>query len=344
MARFTTLSFLLLATLQSLAQTLTGSVRDGNNQPASFAVVKLLRAADSTFVKGTVADETGKYTFFTIAEGAYRVQASLVGMSNATGAAITLRAGQSLTLETLTLRTADKTLATVTVRAQKPFVEQQADKTVLNVASDAAAQGKTAYELLQQAPGVVIDPNDNIRMAGKQGVNVFIDDKPTNLSSADLTNLLRATPAANIETVELITNPSARYDAQGGAGIINIRFRRDKGLGLNGNASAGYGQSDHHRANAALDLNYRAKRLNLYGNVALSDNFQITNVLLDRNAGGSRFLQRGYDEDGTRALVYKAGADYFIGTRQTLGLIVSGNTSTNRFGTYTTISSTAATR
>gem|GEM_PF-3611524 len=137
---------------------------------------------------------------------------------------------------------------------------------------------------------------------------------------------------------------SARYDAQGGAGIINIRFRRDKGLGLNGNASAGYGQSDHHRANAALDLNYRAKRLNLYGNVALSDNFQITNVLLDRNAGGSRFLQRGYDEDGTRALVYKAGADYFIGTRQTLGLIVSGNTSTNRFGTYTTISSTAATR
>ncbi len=345
MARFFCLPFLLLATLSSLAQTITGTVRDANTQPASFAALKLLRATDSTFVNGTVSDSNGYFSFSSVADGAYRVQASLVGMKMMNSPVVTVRAGQPIVLEPLTLQTADQTLASVTVRAQKQYIEQQVDKTILNVAADATAQGKTAYELLQQAPGVVIDPNENVRMAGKQGVNVFIDGKPTNLSAADLANLLRATPASNIETVELITNPSARYDAQGGAGIINIRFRRDKGLGLNGNASGGYGQSDHYRVNTALDLNYRAKKINLFGNVSGSDNYQITNVLMDRSfhpspsqgeGPGVRFLQRGYDSDGTRALVYKTGADYFVNDRQTLGLIVSGNNSANRFGTYTT--------
>lgn len=336
MARFIYLVFLLIGTLPALAQTLVGTVREASAQPAAFAALKLLRATDSTFVGGTISDENGQYRFADIAEGTYRIQASLVGMNTVMSPVVTVRAGQSLTLETLTFRPASQLLTAVTVRAQKPFVEQQADKTVLNVAANATAQGKTAYELLQQAPGVVVDPNDNIRMAGKQGVLVYIDGKPTNLSARDVANLLRATPAANIDKVELITNPSARYDAQGGAGIINIKFRRDKGLGLNGNASGGYGQSDHYRANAAIDLNYRAKHLNLYGNLAGSDNFQITNVSINRSLTGAQFTQRGYDSDGTRGAVYKAGADYFVGSRHTIGLLVTGNTSANRFSTATT--------
>ncbi|ARK11170.1 TonB-dependent receptor [Fibrella sp. ES10-3-2-2] len=318
------------------AQSITGSVQNTGNTPASFAALKLLRAVDSTFVKGTVADEAGRFTFSNVPEGAYRVQASFVGMINTTSNDVLVQAGQATYLEPIVLRSAAQTLTAVTVRASKPYVEQQADKTVLNVAANASAQSKTAYELLQQAPGVVIDPNDNVRMAGKQGVNVFIDGKPSNLSARDLANLLRATPAANIATVELISNPSARYDAQGGAGIINIKFRRDKSLGLNGNASAGYGQSDHYRANAAVDLNYRAKRLNLFGNLSGSDNFQNTNVSINRYLSGAQFLQRGFDSDGTRAGVYKAGADYTIGTRHTIGLIVAGNRANNQFGTYTT--------
>jgi len=241
-------------------------------------------------------------------------------------------AQQSVPADTLP----DQQLQAVTIRTRKILIRTDADKTVLNVADDATAQGKTAYELLQQAPGVAIDPNDNIRMAGKPGVLVFIDGKPTNLSAADLANLLRATPAASIDKVELITNPSARFDAQGGAGIINLKLRRDKALGLTGNTSGGYGQSDHYRANFATDLNYRAKRLNLFGNAAMSDNFQITNVGIDRLLGQKAFLQRGYDTDGTRAVVYKAGVDYFVGTRHTIGVIISGNAGQNRFGTQTT--------
>jgi len=337
MARFLYSTFLFCIVLGfASAQSITGAVQNAGTTPASFAALKLLRATDSTFLQGTVADEAGRFTFSNVPEGVYRVQASFVGMVSASSEEILVQAGKATYLEPIRLQAAEQTLNAVTVRASKPYVEQQADKTVLNVAANASAQGKTAYELLQQAPGVVIDPNDNVRMAGKQGVNVFIDGKPSNLSARDLANLLRATPAANIATVELISNPSARYDAQGGAGIINIKFRRDKGLGLNGNASAGYGQSDHHRVNAAVDLNYRAKRLNLFGNLSGSDNFQNTNVSINRYLGGSQFLQRGFDSDGTRAIVYKAGADYAIGTRHTIGLIVAGNRANNQFGTYTT--------
>ena len=337
MARLITLA-LLLASLPVLAQTIAGSVEDAARQPAPFAVLKLLRAADSSFVNGTVADEQGKFLISSVAAGSYQVEASLVGMRTAVSPNIVVQAGQSVLLAPLQVSPADQTLAAVTVRAQQQIVDQQADKTVLNVAADATAQGKTAYELLQQAPGVIIDPNENIRMAGKQGATVFIDGKPTNLSAADLANLLRATPASAIDKVELITNPSARFDAQGGAGIINLKFRRDKTLGFTGRASGSYGQSDHHRANTALDLNYRARHLNLFGNAALSNNFQVTNVGIDRVLSGRKFIQRGYDTDGTRAMVYKVGADYFLGIRHTVGLIMSGNTATNQFGTNTTTS------
>ncbi|NIJ52651.1 TonB dependent receptor [Dyadobacter arcticus] len=333
MARFTTLLFFFFTALSLNGQSISGSVIDEAQRPASFSVVKLLKTTDSTLVKGTIANEAGEYEFTGISEGTYYVKASLVGMLDKNSSLVTLHAGQSVRLDPLMMIQAQQALNELVVQARTPNIEQQVDKTVLNIAADQVAQGKTAYELLQQAPGVMIDPNDNIRMGGKQGVNVFIDGKPTNLSSIDLANLLRATAASNIDKIELISNPSARFDAQGGAGVINIRLRRNKNYGLNGNVSGGYGQSDHYRANLALDLNYRAKRLSLYGNASGSDNYQITKVLLDRNANGLQFVQRGFDTDGTRAVVYKTGIDYSLSTRQTIGLVVAGNAAFNRFGT-----------
>ncbi|RYF53692.1 MAG: carboxypeptidase regulatory-like domain-containing protein, partial [Cytophagaceae bacterium] len=172
MARLLYSAFLLCIVMGfATAQSITGSVQNVGNTPASFAALKLLRTADSTFVKGTVADEAGRFTFSNVPEGTYRVQASFVGMINANSNAVVVQAGQVTYLGPIVLQSSAQALKTVTVRASKSYVEQQADKTVLNVAANASVQGKTAYELLQQAPGVVIDPNDNVRMAGKQGVN-----------------------------------------------------------------------------------------------------------------------------------------------------------------------------
>lgn len=238
-----------------------------------------------------------------------------------------------------TLKT--RTLDAVMVSARKSLVEQRVDKTVLNVQADVTAAGKNAYEVLQQAPGVVIDPNDNIRMAGKVGVNVYLDGKPANLSTSDLANLLKGTPASNIATVELITNPSARYDAQGNAGIINIRFRRDKSFGLTGSATGGYSQSRHGRRNVGADLTYHVRNLTVFGNANWTGGYQQTQIEIDRNirlnpetSGLRRFEQRGFDADGWDNYTTKIGADYRIGTKQTLGVLVTGNGAVNQFGTY----------
>lgn len=340
MARFITFTFLFVAlSVPVLAQTISGLVQSNNSQPAPFAALKLLSAQDSAFVKGTVADEAGRFTFATIPAGRYLVQASFVGLQNAFSP-VFIVGSEPVALPSLQLRAADQTLASVTVKARQQAVEQQVDKTVLNVQADATAAGKTAYELLQQAPGVVVDPNDDIQMAGKQGVNVFFDGKPANLSPADLANLLKSTPAANLSTVELITNPSARFDAQGNAGIINIKFKRDKSLGLNGSVTGGYAQSTHSRQNAATDLNYRGKNINVFGNFGWNNGYQQTQIAINRNVRADslfrRFEQRGYDSDRWNRYTYKAGADYFIGTKQTIGVLVTGNSSANQFGTFST--------
>lgn len=338
MARFFTFLFIALSAAVQ-AQTISGLVQSPNAQPAPYAALKLLSAQDSTLIKGTVTDEAGRFTFANTAAGRYLVQASFVGQENAFSSVFTV-ALEPVFLSPLILRAADQTLAGVTVKARQQAVEQQVDKTVLNVQADATAVGKTAYELLQQAPGVVVDPNDNIQMAGKQGVNVYFDGKPANLSPTDLANLLKSTPASNLSAVELITNPSARFDAQGNAGIINIKFKRNKLLGLNGSVTGGYSQSTHSRQNAATDLNYRGKNVNLFGNFGWNNGYQQTQIAINRNVRTDkpfrRFEQRGYDDDRWNRYNFKAGVDYFIDTKQTIGVLVTGNSSANQFGTFST--------
>lgn len=233
-----------------------------------------------------------------------------------------------------------KDLQAVTVKARRPIVDRQADKTVLNIKADATAAGKSVFEVLQQAPGVIVDPNDNISLAGKPGVNVFIDGKPSNLSATDLAAFLKNTPSAAIDNVELITNPSARFDAQGLAGIINIRFKRDQALGWNGSVNAGYSQSINYRANTGGDINFRSRKLAAFANLAGSDNYQRTNIRIDRiiPVGNTllQFRQRGFDSDGTRGYTLRTGTDYYLSSRQTLGLTVNANGNGNHFGTYST--------
>jgi hypothetical protein len=154
----------------------------------------------------------------------------------------------------------------VVIIAKKPFIEQQIDKTVVNVQADINAIGSTAFEILQKAPGISITGDDNINMSGKAGVNVLIDGRPTQMSSKELANFLRGMPGSTIDKIELITNPSARFDAQGNAGIINIRLKKNKLKGTNGNITTGYTQQKHYRSNGSIKIressaNTRNKRI-----------------------------------------------------------------------------------
>lgn len=317
-----------------------GNVTDQNGQGASLAVLKLLTASDSTFISGYIADENGLFAIPISAPGTYIIRVSYVGRNDVTSPTFSVSNGDSIKLASIQFVDNSTMLNTVVVKARQQYVDQQVDKTVINVQADVTAAGKNAFEVLQQAPGVVIDPNDNIQMAGKQGVNVYIDGRAVNLSPTDLANLLKSTPGANLEKVELITNPSSRYDAQGQAGVINIRFKKNKSLGMNGTVTAGYAQSQHSRQNGAIDLNYRFSKVNVYGNAGWNGGYQHTKLNVTRivRQGNitQQFDQNGFDDDRWSRYMIKTGADYYINTKSTLGLLVLGSVNRLNFGTTST--------
>src|SRR6185295_14680936 len=160
----------------------------------------------------------------------------------------------------------EKSLQGVTVTSEKPMVEVKADKTIVNVEGTMNAVGNDAMELLRKSPGVTVDKDDNINLAGKNGVQIYIDGKPSPLTGTDLTSYLKSMQSAQIESIEIITNPSAKYEAAGNAGIINIRLKKNKAFGTNGSVSAGFNQGVYPKYNAGFSLNYRNNKFNIFGN------------------------------------------------------------------------------
>ena len=216
----------------------------------------------------------------------------------------------------------------VVITAKKPFVENQLDKTVLNVQNDINAIGSSAFEILQKAPGITITGEDNIKMAGKGSVNVLIDGRPVQMGEKDLANYLKSTPGANIDKIELITNPSSKYDAQGSAGIINIKLKRSKTLGTNGNISTDYTQNVHNRYGTSINLNNRNKVANIYGNGGYRQSYQHTTGGVDRTIIGVNpkfFTNTTLDKDDYKSANYRLGADFTLSKKSTLGVLTNGN-------------------
>jgi outer membrane receptor for monomeric catechols len=228
----------------------------------------LLKAQDSTLAKGAVTDAAGAYAFEGIGEGRYLVAATQMGYAKTYSAPLVLDATHpAVALPVLTMREETQLLKEVTVVTKKPFIEQQVDRTVINVENSIVASGNTALEVLEKAPGVTIDrQNDQIMLRGKQGVIVLIDGKQTYLSAQEVANLLKNTPSDNIEKIEIITNPSSKYDAAGNSGIINIKMKKNQSLGTNGTVIVGAGYGRYEKANGSLRLNHRGAKTNVFGN------------------------------------------------------------------------------
>ena len=132
-----------------------------------------------------------------------------------------------------------KSLGDVTVNSKKPFIETKIDKTIVNVEASPTSAGATALEILEKSPGVTVDNDGNISLRGKAGVIVMMDGKQTFLSAADLANLLKNMPASALDQIEIMTNPSSKYDASGNSGVINIKTKKGKNAGFNGSVMVG---------------------------------------------------------------------------------------------------------
>ncbi len=326
------LSVFLLSLLSLSAHARSGSVSgtiyDANSRPLPMVNLLLLRAADSSLAKTGISDDQGRYTIDPVADGSYLVKASRLGYEPAFSAPVTVDGGMAAVPD-IRLQEQRKDMKEVTVRAQKPLIEVHADKIVMNVENSIVSTGSTALEVLQRAPGVNVDQNDNISLKGRQGVNIMIDGKLIPIQGADLANLLKGMPSGSIEKIEIISNPGARYDAAGTAGIINIRTKRDKRMGTNGSVTAGYTQGIYPKYNGGFNLNYRGKKVTVYANYNYGRRIGINELFLYR-----RFLENDaitgiYDQHNFAKIRFEnhtasAGMDYVLSSRTTVGAIFTG--------------------
>ena len=328
---FFSILFVLLNT-QAFAQDsfkVFGKVIDENSKPLEFASVLLLSAQDSSLVKGALVDAAGDYEFLNIPPGRYLVVGAMMGYKKAYSSLFTLDPGNAVSqLPALVLAEDAQVLGEVVVQGERPAIERKLDRIILNVQNSALAGGGTAVEILEKAPGVSIDRDGNLTIKGKQGVILMVDGKPAHLSAGDLQAILKNMPANSIDQVEIITNPSAKYDAAGNAGIINIITNKHKEFGINGTSTAGWEWGRFHKYHAGLELNYRNKRFNLFGNYHYSHRRNFSSMDVDRrisldNATTS-FDQFTYYERDPRNHSYKLGLDYFAGPNDVIGLLVTG--------------------
>lgn len=310
---------------------INGTVKDNYNKPLQSVTVSLLKAKDSVLVTLAISDKEGKFSFNNNKEGNFLLGYSIVGFENKYSENFTL-SGQPIDVKTVTLEPVAGNLKGVTVSSKKPMIEVRADKTIFNVESSITAQGSNALEMLQKSPGVQVDNNDNITMKGKTGVKIYVDGKMMQLDTKDLAAYLKSINSNDIEAIEMISNPSAKYDASGNAGIINLRLKKNKKYGTNGSVNLGFVQGVTPKGNGSVNLNYRDKKVNLFGNVG-GNIGQYENVLkLYRIQKDTLYDQKSTNYNNDKSVNVKAGADYFINNNSTIGVMATTNFSDNKGG------------
>jgi hypothetical protein len=274
------------------AQRISGFVKDEKGKAIASASITLQQAKDSAIVKLSVTDKEGNFIYNNISAGKYFVSVVAVGYQKQTSAVFELGTIDFI-VPAFSLQKAVKQLEGVTVTSKKPMIEVKADKTIVNIEGSINAQGSDAFELLRKSPGVTVDRDDNISLSGKNGVQIYIDGKPSPLSGKEFTDFLRSLNSNQIESIELITNPSAKYDAAGNAGIINIKLKKNKAYGTNGSVNAGYGIGIYGKYNAGLTLNHRNNNVNLFGNYSFNNSTNENNMNLYRQQLDTLFDQKG---------------------------------------------------
>jgi iron complex outermembrane recepter protein len=326
----TTLSFAGQAQLKN--GKINGTVIDGNVKTIESATITLLRSKDSSVVKMSVADKTGKYEFDGVPEGKYFVSISAVGHTKGYSETFDISAtNPSVSVKTIELVPKPKAMGEVTVTAKKPLIEQKLDRTIVNVEASITNVGNSALEVLEKSPGVTVDKDGNISLKGKQGVVIMIDGRPSYLGGADLAAMLRSMPAGQLEQIEIMTNPSSKYDASGNSGIINIKTKKNKQFGYNGSLSTGYTRGRYSRFNEGVNFNYRNGKINLFTSLNYNRNHRGEDLLITRNFRElstknilSIFDQTSAMENEGHYYSGKIGLDYSAGKKTTLGVVLNG--------------------
>ena len=316
--------FVLIGQLCFAQNSISGQLLDENEAPIEFANVILYATADSSMVKVETSNSDGKFAFKGMISGNYFLKSSFVGYQEIEVNDLDLSSsdidlgGISFTIESTTLQEA-------TVTARRAIVEVKPDRTVFNVEGTINAVGDDAISLLRKAPGVLVDNNDNISVLGRSGVLVYVDGKRLPLGGEDLSNYLQSLTAEQIDHIDIITNPGAKYEAEGNAGIIDIRLKKNKNHGSNGTISSSFSHGRYPTGNLNLNGNYRNDKLNVYGAIGTNAGKRFMEMNFDSRQNGLRLNEQASFISKNYSANTRFGMDYYLSKNQTLGFQISNN-------------------
>jgi iron complex outermembrane receptor protein len=340
---FITLVFAIKGIAQTIETSVSGSTVDTKNMPVESATISLMKSKDSSIIKIAVSDKAGKFSFTGISFGSYFVTTSAVSFAK-TNSPVFIISENNTTIRvgTLILQELPKNLSAVVVTSKKPLIEQKIDRMVVNVDASITNVGSTALEVLEKSPGVTVDKDGNISLKGKSSVMVMIDGKPSYLNGAELANLLGNMNSNQLSQIEIMTNPSAKYDAAGNAGVINIKTKKSIAQGFNGSVTLSYGQGVYPKTNNSIMLNYRTSKINTFLNYGYSLNKGFMNADIQRNFFGtngekiSELDQQANRINQSQNSNLKLGLDYYINKQTTLGIVTSGFIASQKQDGFTT--------
>ena len=307
---------------------INGELTTFTNEPLPYANLVVFKASDSSMVKGAMSDDLGSFLVEKVPSGKYYVSASILGFKTYNSEVFEIAPNEKKNFGTLKLEEESFELEGVTVTSKKPLIQNKVDRVVLNIENSVLATGNTAMDILQKAPGVTVD-NGVFSLIGKSNVLILINGKQTYLSQDQLKNLMSSTQSSAIESIEIMTNPSAKYDAAGNAGIINIKMKKNQNAGTNVSVNLSNGQGRYRKTNGGVALNHRNEVLNIFANYDYSDNEDFSTIDVDRSASFSEestfFNSSSFDKYQYKTHNFKVGTDVNLSPKSTLGFIISGN-------------------
>ncbi|MDF2476989.1 MAG: TonB-dependent receptor [Sphingobacterium sp.] len=327
---FLLLNFLIVSFVQAQVK-VSGKVHTTNNIPLPLATAYLMKANSAIVLKAVVTNEAGEYQFLDVGPGSYLVEAKMVGYtSNRSGPFDISKSDHSLAV--IHLDADNRKLQEVTVEGRRPMVESKPGKLILNVENSPLAAGNNALDIVQRAPGVSLDNNNNLQLMGQSGVAVTIDGRQTYMSGEQLLNFLKSTDGNQIKSVEVITSRSAKDDAEGAAGTINIVLKKNRMEGFNGSFNLTAGRGEKFRGNSSLSLNYKKNNTTLFGSYAYSDEKFDRKLYLDRviqNDGEKKYFeQKSTLNEEERNHSYRFGVEQKTSSRNTLTVQFNGSNNT----------------
>lgn len=329
MTIFTLVCMLPIANAQKNGS-IEGVVTDANGKPLVGVSVSLFERKDSLLIHRSLTDDNGIYHFSNLSELTYSIAYSSVGYEQGRSAFFTVKNDQKFYCDTIQLELSETKLDAIVINGKKTnFIETKLDKTILNVDASPASAGSSVYEVLEKSPGVYSDKNGNLSLQGKSGVLVMIDGRPTYMSNNDLNTFLKNMPSSEVQSIELIPNPSSKYDAAGNGGVINIKTKKNKNFGTNGTITLGGGYGDYLKTNGGISLNNRTEKLNLFGNYNYSYNKNGRTLSIDREvlkkSGSTFFAQDGIQINENNTHQFRIGADYKLGEQTNIGFLINSN-------------------